>query len=406
MKKYIKNISLLALVVALVSCTDNSSDDINLPAASGNTTVSKSITRLDTNYDIPVDVVLKDGVTVTAIKVYQNTATTGKPIQFDSTKLIGDAKITAGTTATINSAGLGDFSKFPVRNLDGTITIKTRPTGTMPLAFVTTYSDGTTLTTTSTLTVGKGIVWKTLDAGALVTNGESGVSEIKYLDNPKIPVSINYALAQKSTTTLTSVTLEILKNNVSVSITNVDKVKGSRDVTNDVKSMNLVPGDILTYIYKVTTSTGQTDSITSAIDIVSQPFGTEKVAILSDDISTNKFNLKSGMNYVNTDTSNGEIVFKTPFGISKEGTTVIDFVKSNTTDFEMDGLSQVKTVYDAGTKVTSLTGLAKGDIVIYKIVRGTVISYGMIKVGDVNSTTLNTTTTNSFGIAYKEGTFL
>jgi hypothetical protein len=404
MKKYIKQISLLVLFVTFTSCTDNSSDDINLPAASGRTTLTKSITRLDTNYDIPLAVDLKDGVTVTGIKVYQNTANTAQPIKFDSTNFVGDAKITDGSTATINSSGLGDFSKFPVRNLDGTITIKTRPTGTMPLAFVTTYSDGTTLTTASTLTVGKGILWKILDGGELVTNADSGVSEIKYLDST--PMSINYALAQKSTTTLTSVTLQILKNGVSVSITDVDKVKGTRDVTKDVISMNLVPGDVLTYKYKVTTSTGQTDIITSDIDIVSQPFGTEKAASLSDDVTANKFSLKTGMNYADTDITNGEIVFKTPFGIAKEGTTVIDFVKSNTTDFDSDGLSEVKTAYDAGSKVTSLTGLAKDDVVLYKIVRGTVTSYGMIKVGDVNSTTVNSTTTNSFGISYKEGSFL
>ncbi|MNE94969.1 hypothetical protein D3C80_1929950 [compost metagenome] len=63
--------------------------------------------------------------------------------------------------------------------------------------------------------------------------------------------------------------------------------------------------------------------------------------------------------------------------------------------------------YEAGTAVTSLTGLTTDDVVIYKIVREDVTYYGLIKVGDLTTTTtINNETTNSFSIEYKEGTIL
>jgi len=403
MKKYIKQISLLALFVAFGSCTDNSSDDVNMPAAAGRTALkTTTISRLDTNFEIPLAIALRDGVSVTKIEVYNNIANTGTPIKLGD--LVGTATITdGGTKATFNSAGLGDFSKFPVRQTDGSLVITTRPTGTMPLAFVTTYSDGTQLNTTSTLTVAKGIVFKVLDdeGEPTVTTANSGAfNEIAHLDPAQ--QTIYYAVVKKAATSIESVTLEIKVNGTSLGINEVDKVDGSRDVSKDVADLGLVIGDVISYKYSVTTTTGQKDVITQPIEIVTQDFGDSKSGGISQEITMNKFNLSTGATLTDESTD-GEIVYTPEFGFAKEGTTKIDFVQNSGLAYDAD-LFQAEAAYTAGTKVTSVTDLQIDDVVLYKITRDDVVVYGLLKITDL---ALNTSAKiGSFKFTYKEGEIL
>lgn len=405
MKKYIKQISLLALFAAFASCTDNSAEDGMMPEAAGRTVLkTTSISRLDTNVEIPLALALRDGVTVTGVEVYHNIANTGAPIKLG--EHVGTATVTdGGTKATFNSSGLGDFSKFPVRQTDGSLVITTRPTGTMPLAFVTTFSDGTTLNTTATLTVAKGIVWKVLDDDGepTVTSSTSGISEI--MDQDPAQHTIYYAIVKKAATSIASVTLEIKKNGTSLGVEEVDMVKGSRDVSKDVADLGLVIGDKITYVYTVTSSTGQKDAITSTIEIVTQNFGDSASGSIGQELTMNKFNLATGTTLTDESTK-GEIVFTPSFGFAKEGTTKIDFVQNSGLAYDAD-LFEAETAYAAGTKVTSVTGLEIDDVVLYKVIRydadleANVTTYGLLKVTDkiVNTSAKIET----FKFTYKEG---
>jgi len=388
MKKYIKQISILALFITFASCTPDD-EKVDMLSVGGNAVLTDTkISRLDTNNDIAIKVITKQGVTATKIEIFNNTASSTAPIVL-GTK-VADATI-SGAAATFSSSKLAGNAQF--------VSNQTTASGTIPLAFVTTYSDGTTTSTPYVLTVARGINF----SGTVPTS-------IKYLDPTLEKNLIKYAVYKKyAATVVNSVTVQWKKNATGT----YAPVAGTFPVTTGSIDLGTIPyatyglavGDKLYYKFIVTSGT-QTDFVETSVTIVTQAFNAEKSATLSDDLTANKFSLETGLNYANTNTADSEIVFTTPFGISQTGTTAIDFVKSNSTDYSTANLFTALADYTAGTKVTSLTNLAKDDVIIYKIIRGTVTSYGMIKVGDTNSTTLNGNTINSFGIVYKEGTFL
>lgn len=393
MKKYIKQIAILTLFASFASCSEDYSPDMT--STGGNTVLTTtSISRLDKNYDLNINIINKEGVSTSKVEVFYNLGTS-------SIKLgdkVGDATIKGdGKTATINTSKLRDFEHF---GADKDLT-----TGTFSLVVVSTFSDGSKITNPYTLTVGKGISWTDADGKLSKT---SGVLQVKYLDKTEKTNVIRYKVANKSTTTVDKVTMQWKKNKAGVYNTGDDtfpKTKGSIDLGKiDYAAYDLAVGDVLYIKFTVTAGT-QTDYIETAITVITQDFDADQKASLTDALTANKLNLAKNMVYADTDTKNGEIVFTAPFGISKEGTTEISFVKvssASATYYDDANLFSVEVDYMAGTKVTSLTNLAMNDIVIYKITRGTVESYGLIKVGDL--TTVNTT--NSFNFNYKEGTIL
>lgn len=409
MKKYIKQIVALALIVSFASCSPDD-ERVEMLSAGGSAALPGSISRLDNNVPINFTVKLKEGVTATKIEIYKNIAANSTAAIKLGDK-VSDATIATVdnvTTATYSSSTLGSFDIFPTATAGNT-----GKTGTFALAIKSTFSDGTVTTIPYVQTVAKGIVWKILDAdGNAVTNATSGVTTFKL--NDPTSVNIRYAIVKKTATTIASVVGQWSKDGVTYAA-----LPGTFATTKQTIDIAAIPystygglavDDVLYYKFTATTATGQKDYITTKVTVLTQTLGDEITATLSNDLASNKFNLKTGLNYANSDTENSEIIFTTPFGIAKDGATVIDFVKSNTTPYNTADLFKVQADYNAGIKVTSLTGLVKNDIVLYKIVRGTganaVTSYGMIKVGDINTTTVNATTTNSFGIVYKEGSFL
>jgi hypothetical protein len=149
MKKYIKQIALLFLFVAFASCTENSSDDLNMPAASGRPVLGASTNpvrvagdakfkRADIGKPIFIYTFLKEGVTLKSLEVHNNTAASGAVVV--GTK-VADATID-GATASFNSSTL---STDPAFSATGSKTIR--------LAFVATFSDGLTLTNGGVLTI-------------------------------------------------------------------------------------------------------------------------------------------------------------------------------------------------------------------------------------------------------------
>jgi hypothetical protein len=398
MKKNIVKISLLALLVSFSSCTQD--EELAMLDAGGNTVLKDTkISRLDTNSDIKIGVILKAGVSVSKLEIFYNTAASGAIVL--GTK-IGDATV-SGDLATLSSSKLIADPNF--------VSNQSKASGTIALAFVTTYSDGSVTTNPYSLTVARGIDWKILNAdGVSVTNATSGTTNIKYLDNTTGVNVLRYAVYKKyANTVVDNVTVQWKKNKAgtySVGVATFPITKGEIDLGNlNYSTYGLAVNDTLYYKISVKSGT-QTDYIQTAIAINTQEFGASASAEITDALTANKFSFATGLNYADTNTTKGEVVFTSPYGISKTGTTSITFVKSNSTDYDTADLFSAEVDFLEGTAVTSLTNLAQDDLIIYRIVRDDVTYYGMIKVGDLSSSTLNGTTTKTFTFEYKEGTIL
>ncbi|SEO52262.1 hypothetical protein SAMN05444671_3675 [Flavobacterium sp. CF108] len=392
MKKFIKQIAAFALIAILASC-DSADDNIEYSTAGGNAVpTTSSISRLDNNYNLPLNTYAKEGVTISKVEIYKNAAkTTSDPIVFGDK--VADATLTDGK-ATFNTSSLGSFDVFPVTS-GGTTTL-TGKTGTYALAILSTYSDGTTTRATWTLTVGKGIVWQIYNAdGDPVTNATSGVSTIKYLD--PTPVIITFAPVKKASTTVNSIVGQWSKNGGAFSA-----LPGTLPITHQDLDIAAIPystyggiavGDKITYRFTVTAGT-QTDVISTTVEFVNQEFGADHDGSISNAADSNSFDFSKG-------TTGSEISFVSPFGITAGATSGITFVKS-TLDFDTADLFDADAAYTAGAKVTSLTNLATGDVIIYKITRDGDDYYGILKVTDK----IQGTTSQELQFSYKEGILL
>ncbi|MDW8849336.1 hypothetical protein SD960_04470 [Flavobacterium sp. MMLR14_040] len=418
MKKYIKQIATFALIAALASCS--SDDDIDYTSVGGNAVPQASISRLDTNFDLPITVYTKEGVTATKIEIYKNAAeTTSDPIVLGAK--VSDATIGTDGTATFNTSTLGSFDVFPVTS-NGTTTL-TGKTGTFPLVVVSTYSDGSTTRAIYTLTVAKGIVWKVLNAAGLpkTTSSTSGVSTVKY-KNPAT-VKIYYATVTNPGTVVTSVVGSWSKNSATGPFTQFDNAVlplSTTTQTIDIANIpyatygGLVAGDKITYRFVVTGSDGQQDTISTTVTFADQVFDAEKSGTLSNSDETSKFSFASGLNYDSGDSSKSEITFEEDFGFVKSRNDVrVQFVKSALT-YETANLFAAETEFNAATdanKVLRVSDLNTNDVVLYKITRnvnlGTVEKpnfkdvtyYGLIKVTDH----VAGTTSQKLSFSYKEG---
>lgn len=418
MKKYIKQIAILALFASIASCsTEDYSVDMLSAGGSVSGTASAtpgSISRLDIAVPITFKITTKEGVTATKIEIYKNTAlTSSAPIILGDK--VSDATIaTDGKTAIYSSSTLGSFDVFPVKQDDGTTTLD-GTTGTFPLAVKATFSDGTSTIIPYVQTIAKGIVWKILDADGLpVTNATSAISSFKL--NDPTPVKIRFAAVKKAATTLTSIVGQWSKNGGAYSALPGSITADTKLKTIDIAAIpystygGLVAGDEITYKFIVTAGT-QTDYISTKITIKNQEFGASHSGSLSQDLTMNKFNLASATTYAN-ETTNGEIVFTANFGFAKEGATKIDFVKT-TLDYDTTDLFEADAAYTAGTKVTTVTDLDIDSVILYKITRnvnlGTsdapdfqdVTYYGLLKVTDLSLS--SSSKIEGFKFTYKEG---
>lgn len=392
MKKYIKQIATFALIAVFASC-DSADDNLDLTSVGGNVVpTTSSISRLDNNFTLPLSTFTKEGVTVSKVEIYKNAAkTTSDPIVFGDK--VADATLTDGK-ATFNTSSLGSFDVFPVTS-GGTTTL-TGKTGSFALAILSTYSDGSTTRATWTLTVGKGIVWQIYNAdGDPVTNATSGVSTIKYLD--PTPVIITFAPVKKASTTVNSIVGEWSKNDGPFSA-----LPGTLPITHQDLDIAAIPystyggiavGDKITYRFTVTAGT-QTDVISTTIEFVNQEFGADHNGSISNAADSNSFDFTTGA-------AGSEISFVSPFGITAGATSGITFVKS-TLDFNAADLFDADAAYTAGTKVTSLTNLVTGDVIIYKITRDGDDYYGILKITDK----VQGTTSQELKFLYKEGILL
>lgn len=410
MKKYIK-FAAIALVAVLASC---SSDDetIDFSETGGNAVPQASISRLDTNFDLPIALFTKEGVTATKVEIYQNiAATTADPVKLGPK--VADATI-AGGKASFNTSTLGSFDVFPVTK-DG-VTTNTGTTGVFVLAIITTYSDGTTTKAPYRLTVAKGIVWKADDHGkaTTTTTTTSGVTAVLY-DDPT-PVFIHYATVTNTGTVVTSVVGSWSKNGGAFTdfAKTFSTTKESINITEIPYTTygGLVAGDKITYKFVVTSSTGQQDTISTTVTFANQLFDGVKDGVLSNSDTTSQFSFATGLNYVGADATNPEVTFTQGFGFKRSSDKDrIQFVTSTTLDFEDSSLFDAQTAFDNGTPLAALTNLNVDDVILYKVTRnvnlGTsdkpdfqdVTYFGLIQITD----RIAGTTSQQLKFSYKEG---
>lgn len=395
MKKYIKQIAILAAFAAFASCSNDELES-DFASVGGNVIPeTANISRLDKNYDIPFDLITKKGVTVSKIEIYK-----------DGDK-ISDAAI-SGESAIFNTSALGSFDEFPDED-DNLI----ETTGKFALEIVSTYSDGSTTKAPYNLTVGKGIVWKVLNAAGNpnTTSATSGKTTVKF--NDPTPVNIYYATIKKSTTAVDNVIGEWSKNGGAY--TALPDTFSTEKQTVNIAAIpystygGIIIGDKITYRFTVNAGT-QSDVISTTIQFANQIFTAEKSGTISNQNDTKKFSFFTGTNYDYLNTENGEIAFSSSYGIEVDGTTDIQFVKSSL-NYDTADLFAVDAAYNSGTKVASINNLTPGDVVLYKITRkvnsGTldepvnknVTSYGILKINDKIQGTVN----EALKFSYKEG---
>lgn len=410
MKKYIK-IAALALVVALASC-DSEADGTDFVEVGGNAVPQATISRLDRNFNLPIAIFTKEGVTATKVEIYKNIATTtADPIKLGDK--VADATI-AGSTATFNTSTLGSFDTFPVTQTDGTV-VNNGKTGVLVLAILTTYSDGSSTRAPYRLTVAKGIVWKADDHGSATTTttATSGVTTVLY-NNPE-PVVIHYATVTNTGTVVDNVVGEWSINGGAYSVIpglTLSKTKQTIDLAGlDYIGAGVQPDDVVTFKFTVTAGT-QTDAITTKITYADQVFDGAKDGALSNSDTTSQFSFQTGLNYDGADTAHTEVTFTSPFGFVRSSDDVrIQFVKANALNFETTNLLQAEAAFNAGVKVAGLNNLVLNDVVLYKVTRNVnlgsddepdfqdVTYYGLIQITD----RVAGATSQQLSFSYKEG---
>jgi len=378
--KYIKIITFISFISCFISCDKedplyNKRVDLGVNLLLTTTEISK----FDTSHDIGLKILSNPDVSVSKIEVESNND------KVDATL--------ASDKASFNSSLLGSLE------------------GKKSVSF----------TIDATLSNGKPYK-KTFSVS--ITN-VLGLS--KELDAITYTSSIADTLAFKTTTnsaTVDAVILDWKKNKAGTYATtnptgSALKVMGDDivfvNVDNTTYNYNLNIKDTLYYRFIATSGTLK-DTLEVALPVNSQAFKGYTSTSVYSDINKNKLNLSTGKHYTDTDTDGkGEIVFKATSGFEKEGTTAIDFVKvgdlsseeahvnTNEKFYKEKDLLAIKRVYDAGTKSTSVDSPVKDDLYVYMITRDAKTTYGLIKIGDIEMTTLNSVTSTIINIEFGEG---
>ncbi|MDG2314414.1 MAG: hypothetical protein P8L72_03400 [Flavobacteriaceae bacterium] len=240
--------------------------------------------------------------------------------------------------------------------------------------------------------------------------------------------SVEDTLAFETTTnsaTVNSVTLDWKKNKAGTYAKTSPRggaleVEGDEirfvNVDNTTYGYGLKIKDTLYYRF-IATNGALKDTLIVTLPVNSQVIEAYKTTSVYSDILKNKLNLNTNTHYADSDVDGkGEIVFKdATSGFEKEGTTAIDFVKVgslsseedhvNTSDkfYKEKDLLAIMRVYDAGTKTTSVDNPIKDDLYVYKITRDSKTTYGLIKIGDIETVTVNSNTSTILNIEFGEG---
>ncbi len=338
------------------------------------------ITNLDANQPMELSIITADDVNLTAVSLTKDDNTV-------------DAFI-YGDLATFNSSLLGTLAGQEEDRID--------------INVMSTLSNGKPYTKRFTVKVTKAFsLDKALDA---ITYNTSVEDTLIFKTSIKLAVIDNISLEWKKGKEGTYAPATPLGEDLDVDGDEIIFV----NFTDESYGYNLAVKDTLYYRF-IATSGSLTDTLETNMPIVSQTFESSTAAVLSSDLTKNKFNLDTATSYTDSDTEFAEIKFSGPTGFEKEDTTDIDFVKVgdlsgeseyyDTADklFAEKDLLIAQRLYDAGTKETGFTDTESGDLFIYKITRTMTeegedgvdaTEYGMIKIGDIFTTNGGTSLTD------------
>ena len=379
--KYIKIITFFSLFTCIVSCEKEDYFYENRTDLGANLILTTSkISKFDVNHNIDLKILSHPDISVSKIEI-------------ESGGNNADATVSENK-ASFNSSLFG--------SLEG--------------------KESVSFTTNATLSNGK-LYKKTFKVSVTSVLGiKKALSTITYNSSEAD------TLAFKTTTnsaTVNTVTLDWKKNKAgtyaATSPTGAAlKVEGDDirfvNVDNTTYGYGLKIKDTLYYRFIATSGTLK-DTLEVKLPVNSQVFGAYASSSVYSDIFKNKLNLSTAEYYADNDADGkGEIVFKVATsGFEKEGTTAIDFVKVGDLSSEEDhvntaekfyaekDLLAIKRVYDAGTKTTSVDNPVKDDLYVYKITRDSKTTHGLIKIGSVETVTVDTETSTTINIECRQG---
>lgn len=379
--KYIKILTIFSLFACLVSCEKQdplyeSRYDLGANLVLNTTQISK----FDTNHAIEVKIFTHPSVSISKIEV-------------ESGGSKADATLSEGK-ASFNSSLFG--------NLEGKESVE--------------------FTTNATLSNGKPYKKIFSVSIANVLNVAKGLNALTY--NSSVADTLAFE-TETNSAVVNSVTLDWKKNKAGT-YASTSPTGGALKVEGDeVKFVNvdqttygygLKIKDTLYYRFIATSGTLK-DTLIVTLPVNSQVFESYKTSSVYSDVLKNKLNLSTTTHYADNDaTGKGEIVFKaSTSGFEKEGTTAIDFVKvgdlsseenhvnTNEKFYNEKDLLAMKRVYDAGTKTTSVDNPVKDELYVYKITRDSKTHHGLIKIGSIETITVDTETSTTIKIEFGEG---
>lgn len=384
MKKYLTYISFcLIAAVSFTSCDTDDNGYREEPRQVGAFAYlsDRSITLLDQNADLSIDLHTNAGVTFESIELVQDGST------------ITTANI-SGDVATFNSSAFGDF--LFGENLD-------KETGSFNFTLVSTLSNGEVLRENVSVNVGHAL---SLDE----------VESVRFRDPTSDEETILTYSVSTHSATIDDLTLEWKKNDAGTftedtSIT-IDPAGGEIDLAAiDYDYYDLNPGDTL--YYRFTAQSGNlTDVAETQIAILPQDFEATSEQTLSGNGTASQVDLSTGDIFPEGH-ENGEIGFMDPAGFRVINDVDLEFVRildNSETFYEEADLMDARAAFNSGLKQTFFTDVEFGDVFVYRITRDVededggitqITSYGILRVGDVTSGA-----DISFDIAFAEGVIL
>lgn len=369
-----KNIKIifLILIVGVLSFSCKGDDDADLSGVNvnGNITLSTSISEFDTNKDMTFNLFSDSGITFDEIKVFEG-----------STEIATATIDNASNSAVFNSSSLGDFIFPDDEDEDGD-----DKTGTYPINTISKISNGNSFHNAFTIRVEKEL---TMD---------DEVASVIFADTLKTSISFK---TRTSMDNLDFVKVFWKKNfngtyaeDTDFTFDEDNKKVEFEDVVDMTTKYALAVND--TVYFKFSTQKGAlTDDVVTTIGIDAQSLENSGSGTINDS-SENIFNFSD----------DNSISYTSPYGFSVVAPSTMKFV-TTTIDFDSD-IFDVKTAFDSGTQVTSVTNLSQGDIIVYKTDRMVEIDdvnvskvfYGILKVDEIS---LVNGTDESITFVYKEG---
>lgn len=382
MKKIINTALLVAFVGVFFSCDNEGELPYKYVDLKGNVILKdKKITRFDQNEDLKISIITAEGVTVESIEVRK-----------DSIKTKVANAVIDDSSASFNASALAPYDKFGKD--------KDELYGSFDVSLLSKLSNGKTIDNKYPISVVKAVSFSSevesieykRPYDEKTKKGKDSIQKnIIYKVSPlyaKIDkVTLAWKKNEKGTYADTGKTLDIKKDTIDLRTLDY------------ITKYNLKVGDTL--YYRLTAEKGSiTESLETQVAIVTQA---------TDVSGANQFFADKSYFNLTTKSTKKEGA-ELEYGVNKISSTSsagIQFVASSLTGKSLDtyyskgDLFKIKDDFNAGTSTTSISGLVKGKVYLYKVIRDSKTYYGMIKIGDI----LNTgTDSEKISIVYKEGT--